>query len=222
MFFILAPQARMSRVGRCSRIGTASSCAPRRSSRGRPSITRAITESSTRVTISRLCSREKSARRGAGQAPSVIARADRFVAEVAAGHDGARPAARPGAGGGAACRRASPRECPTPAPPPGQSSRGEPVEQHDGVLGRGSSSASAGDTRQSRLAAAKSATITASGLPGRCLRARRRSTAAVEPASTARWKPPSPLMATTAPAARPRPPRSGDRRQAAVRPRRAS
>ena len=63
-----------------------------------------------------------------------------------------------------------------------------------------SSARSAESTSARRSAEAGFATINAKGLPLRCLRSRSRATASALKASQARWKPPSPLMATILPA----------------------
>jgi hypothetical protein len=63
-----------------------------------------------------------------------------------------------------------------------------------------SRAAAAGGTSARAAASANVRTITASGLASRCLRSRRRRTAASSVASVARWKPPRPFTATIRPA----------------------
>ncbi len=63
-----------------------------------------------------------------------------------------------------------------------------------GRAGDNSCSASTGPISARPAAASRSATITANGLSGRCLRCRSRPTASSSVASQARWKPPRPLI----------------------------
>ena len=68
-------------------------------------------------------------------------------------------------------------------------------QQHDGRRTRGQQRAlRIAAARACASAAARSATITAKGLCGRCLRSRSRATASALVASQASWKPPKPLM----------------------------
>ena len=62
-----------------------------------------------------------------------------------------------------------------------------------------STRAAASSTSHSSRAAARSGTITANGLSSRCLRSRSAAAAFSDVASTARWYPPSPLIARTWP-----------------------
>ena len=68
-----------------------------------------------------------------------------------------------------------------------------------GAAGDCSSACSAAPARQAARTAARSGNITASGLCGRCLRARRRATAAGSRASVSSWNPPRPFSATMPP-----------------------
>ena len=74
--------------------------------------------------------------------------------------------------------------------------------QHDRPLRRGEEGPLGGrEDRRAAPAAARSATMTASGFSSRRLRSRSVRTAAAEVASQARWKPPIPFTATMRPAA---------------------
>ena len=133
----------------------------------------------------------------------VVAERDRLIGNVAAGHH-QRVAAKvaTAAGDAAACTAASGRARAHPGAT--AAATGAPGSRGASRIGRWTEVSSSSSSRPSSTnvrAASRSATISANGLSSRCLRDRSVATARSSAASQARWYPPSPLIATTEPAA---------------------
>ncbi len=200
VFFSSAPQASRWRPGSTGSGSAAGTCPrERRSSCGLPALTR-TTESSVRVAIGRSWSRNRSA--------MPAQPLDRVASSKAIGSSETLPlvitsaaARRPAAGGAAASRAASRRARATAAPPLRRAAR----PRRGGRARSAARSRAAAPPRRrvrstSARAASRSGAISANGLSSRCLRARSAATALSSSARQARWKPPIPLIATTAPA----------------------
>ena len=192
----------------------------------RPPATTRATESSTRVWIGRSCVRKASAmppsRARASSSSNAIGSSETLPLVITSGaadgrraagrcsgvygqHDADLPVSRRDRGGEAGSTRSRRRG--------GRAAR-------SGGAGRSAARSAAASTAQISRASSRSATMTANGLSSRCFRLRRAPAAASFDASAARWKPPSPLTASTLPdrsrsAASP----PGHRRSVARRPR---